>query len=485
MSKDGENYSFYGHNLRARPVNPQQARQMNRPQRMVVRRGSSDNALQKLETLSILSPAHKTSMEAGASNNGAFVHVPRPPSTQRPSSSTSNSPNSPRAINSKSYLKRTRLESPRTSGSEDESKYPKHLFNSRNKLPSALPPLEITPNQRRGSTGSIGSVDSVMSAVSSSSTDLDSPRRHRNIRGIEPLKDIKSDIVENFKAYQRNAKSEQMKGSCDTRHSPVCVASPEKASVDETVCASDQDNKILHSTPNKSQNPELSFASQPLEEPPKEGEVFAESDSEESLTSVSSSSGEDTDSDSESDTGSIDLETKLKADQVVTVLNKNRNPNSTLPTLPLRDESTIESGKYETMNHFQESNVADTTLKSNLSGEYESVAAYQNIKTGLQSKDSHHSSTSDLTKLCSNKKIAEPGHLGHYSSDTDLSMKSAGSSQVSHISQASLLPKVPANSVRSRNKNFLKEEMEKYLPDRQLGVFVATWNMHEEKVGQF
>ncbi|EDO43425.1 predicted protein [Nematostella vectensis] len=32
-----------------------------------------------------------------------------------------------------------------------------------------------------------------------------------------------------------------------------------------------------------------------------------------------------------------------------------------------------------------------------------------------------------------------------------------------------------------RNKNFLREEMEKYFPDHKVGVFVATWNMHEEK----
>ena len=42
----------------------------------------------------------------------------------------------------------------------------------------------------------------------------------------------------------------------------------------------------------------------------------------------------------------------------------------------------------------------------------------------------------------------------------------------------SMLPRVPAQK-RSSN---LKEEMERYLPDHQIGVFVATWNMHEEKL---
>ena len=46
----------------------------------------------------------------------------------------------------------------------------------------------------------------------------------------------------------------------------------------------------------------------------------------------------------------------------------------------------------------------------------------------------------------------------------------------------SMLPRVSARTARTRSGNFLKEEMERYLPDHQIGVFVATWNMHEEKV---
>ena len=67
-----------------------------------------------------------------------------------------------------------------------------------------------------------------------------------------------------------------------------------------------------------------------------------------------------------------------------------------------------------------------------------------------------------------------------YASDTDLSMMSTG--QASNISTLSLLPRVPARRARTRSGNFLKEEMECYFPDHQIGVFVATWNMHEEKV---
>ena len=41
----------------------------------------------------------------------------------------------------------------------------------------------------------------------------------------------------------------------------------------------------------------------------------------------------------------------------------------------------------------------------------------------------------------------------------------------------SMVPRVCA-----RRENLLTEEMERYFPDNQIGVFVGTWNMHEEKV---
>lgn len=44
------------------------------------------------------------------------------------------------------------------------------------------------------------------------------------------------------------------------------------------------------------------------------------------------------------------------------------------------------------------------------------------------------------------------------------------------------LPRVPASRARDRNSNFIQEELEKYLPERKLMVFVGTWNMHGEKV---
>ena len=44
------------------------------------------------------------------------------------------------------------------------------------------------------------------------------------------------------------------------------------------------------------------------------------------------------------------------------------------------------------------------------------------------------------------------------------------------------LPRVPASRARDRNSNFVQEELEKYLPERKLMVFIGTWNMHGEKV---
>ena len=44
------------------------------------------------------------------------------------------------------------------------------------------------------------------------------------------------------------------------------------------------------------------------------------------------------------------------------------------------------------------------------------------------------------------------------------------------------LPKVPASKARDRNSNFVQDELEKYLPEHKLMVFIGTWNMHGEKV---
>ena len=93
--------------------------------------------------------------------------------------------------------------------------------------------------------------------------------------------------------------------------------------------------------------------------------------------------------------------------------------------------------------------------------------------------DLKHNSSSDLRQLSKAlEKVATDDET--YASDTDLSFRSTG--QASNFSPSTLLPRVSARRARTRSGNFLKEEMERYFPDRQIGIFVATWNMHEEKV---
>ena len=109
-------------------------------------------------------------------------------------------------------------------------------------------------------------------------------------------------------------------------------------------------------------------------------------------------------------------------------------------------------------------------------GVYQNQGVYQN--EGIQD-DLQHNSTSDLRQLSKAlEKVATDDES--YASDTGLSFRSTG--QASDSSRSSLLPRVSARRARTRSGNFLKEEMERYFPDRQIGIFVATWNMHEEKV---
>ena len=171
---------------------------------------------------------------------------------------------------------------------------------------------------------------------------------------------------------------------------------------------------------------------------PSEDEVTLSS-SNDSLTSVS-----DSEEDLVSD-GDIPRNRKLE-------LGKHRDPNSTLPTVP--------------------GQLNDRTLASNSTGLYESIHPQKvdNVR---------NNSTSDLRNLSKElERVATNDEK--YGSDTDLSLRSTG--QASNLSTMSMLPRVSAQTARTRSGNFLKEEMERYLPDHQIGVFVATWNMHEEKV---
>ena len=459
---DGGNYSFFNHNLRTTAM--QQS--FDRPKLLQQRQSQSPE--NRLDSSSGKAAGGKKDtpllVREGDSQNVKFV--PHPPSSPRSNSGTSEGNPRVAALNSKG-VKRTRYESPRTSpsGSEDERRNRKHVLNV------MLDPL---PLKRRGSTGSLDSIGS--------SESLGSPRdrnrnANRNLRGIEPLKDIGSDkeLINNFKSYQNSAKNDDL-GKKILKKNVVHPLRVEQEQIESNEDVSTQ----TESTPIKS-NCEKSTVL--YDEPPAEDEVTLSS-SNDSLTSVSDSE--------ENSISNSDTETKNKN------LAIQRDPNSTLPTLPgqLNDRTlgANASGLYESM-HPREINqndlqsvlpgkLNDQTVATNASGLYESIRPNEGIYQNERNQDDlQHNSTSDLRQLSKAlEKVATDDE--RYASDTDMSFRSTG--QMSNVSAAStLLPRVSARRARTRSGNFLKEEMERYFPDRQIGIFVATWNMHEEKVSLF
>ena len=456
---DGGNYSFFNHNLRTTAM--QQS--FDRPKLLQQRRSqSAGNRLDSSSNKDVESKQDTPLLvREGDAQNVKFV--PHPPSSPR-----SNSDGNPRvaAFNSKG-VKRSRYESPRTSpsGSEDERRSRKQVLNV------MLDPL---PLKRSGSTGSL---DSIGSSESFGSPRDGNRSANRNLRGIEPLKDIGSnkELLKNFKSYQNSAKNEDL-GKKMLKRNVVHPLRVEQHQADNSIQTA--------STPIKSNSETTTVL---YDEPPAEDEVTLSS-SNDSLTSVSDSE--------ENSISNSDTESKNQRKPI------QRDPNSTLPTLPSQRNA---SGLYESV-HPSERNqndipsdltgeLNDQGVVSNSSGLYDTVhqnegniyqnqgipvhqnqGVYQN--EGIQD-DLQHNSTSDLRQL---SKALEKVATGDetYASDTDLPFRSTG--RASDFSSSTLLPRVSARRARTRSGNFLKEEMERYFPDRQIGIFVSTWNMHEEKV---
>ena len=468
---DGGNYSFFNHNLRTTAM--QQS--FDRPKLLQQRR--SQSAGNRLDSSSYKGVEGEKdtpllSREGDAQN---VKFVPHPPSSPRSNSGTAEANPRVAALNSKG-VKRSRYESPRTSpsGSEDERRSRKQVVNV------ILDPL---PLKRSGSTGSL---DSIGSSESFGSPRDGNRSANRNLRGIEPLKDIGSnkELLKNFKSYQNSAKHEDS-GKKMLKKNVVHPLRVEQQQVDTSIQTT--------STRIKSNSETTTVL---YDEPPAEDEVTLSS-SNDSLTSVSDSE--------ENSISNSDAESKSNKRKPM-----QRDPNSTLPTLPcqLKDRTlgTNASGLYESM-HPSERNrndilseqtgeVEDQGVVTNSSGLYESVPptegiyqnqgmpVYQNQgvyqNEGIQD-DLQHNSTSDLRQLSKAlEKVATDDET--YASDTDLSSRSTGQTSNFSGSTSGLLPRVSARRARTRSGNFLKEEMERYFPDRQIGIFVATWNMHEEKV---
>lgn len=414
---EGGNYSFSSHNLRT----PAMRQSFNRPAKLLQHR-QLQTPENRLGTSSVNADGSQTdtSLIVKKGDPQSVKFVPHPPSSRRSSAGDV----SPRvaALNSKG-VKRSRHESPLNSpsGSEDERRIHKHVLNV------VLDPL---PLRRSGSTGSLDSMGS--------SESLSSPRNrsksNRNLRGVEPLKDISSDkeLIKNFKSYQSSAKKDDSsKRILKKNVVHPFSATPEQNDSEEDIC------ERKETTPVKSNSEQSVLINN---KPPSEDEVTLSS-SNDSLTSVS-------DSEENSISNSDTSESKNHGKPV------QRHPNSTLPTLP--------------------SQLNDRTLAGNSSGLYESIHPNEHNQD-----EARNNSTSDLRNL--SKALEQVAtNDERYASDTDLSVRSTG--QASNVSTLSLLPRVSASRARTRSGNFLKEEMERYFPDGQIGIFVATWNMHEEKV---
>ena len=456
---DGGNYSFFNHNLRTTAM--QQS--FERPKLLQQRRSqSAGNSLDSSSNKPVESENDTVLLvREGDAQNVKFV--PHPPSSPRSNSGTPEGNPRAAALNSKG-VKRNRYDSPRTSpsGSEDERRSRKHVLNV------TLDPL---PLKRSGSTGSL---DSIGSSESFGSPRNGNRSANRNLRGIEPLKDIGSnkELLKNFKSYQNSAKNEDL-GKKVLKKNVVHPLRVEHQQADLSTQSA--------STPIKSYSGTITVLD---DEPPAEDEVTLSS-SNDSLTSVSDSE--------ENSISNSDAESKNQRKPI------QRDPNSTLPTLP--NNRTIEvnqSGLYESV-HPSERNPNDIPSVQtgelndegdviNSSGLYDSVhlndGIYKNQSTpvyqneGVQD-DLQLNSTSDLRQISKALEELATGD-GTYASDTELSSRSTG--EASGISSSTLLPRVSARRARTRSGNFLKEEMERYFPDRQIGIFVATWNMHEEKV---
>ncbi|PFX15188.1 uncharacterized protein LOC111343866 [Stylophora pistillata] len=441
---EGGNYSFFNHNLRTTATK----QSFERPKLLHQRQSQSAGNI--FQSSSSHNDTPLLVKEASAQNVKFAPHPPTSPrSNSRPAGEVS-----PRvaALNSKG-IKRTRNESTRNSasGSEDERRSHKHVANV------ALDPL---PLKRRGSTGSLDSIGS--------SESLGSPRDrnrsiNRNLRGIEPLKDIGSekDLVHSFKSNQNNAKNNDFAKKVLKKN----VVHPLRVEPQQVLSTGDSSTQTestwIHSKSEQS--------IEVKNETPAEDEITLSS-SNDSLTSVS---------DSEENSLSVsDAEGKSDGK------GNHRHPNSTLPTLPdqlnAKREGVASADLYESVtikasNHRENDPTKQglgRTLKANSSGLYENIHPNEENQDKIQ-----HNSASDLRQL--SKALEQVATNERCSSETDLSNWPTGEFLSSATSM--VLPRVSARRARTRSGNFLKEEMERYLPDRKIGIFVATWNMHEEK----
>ena len=463
---DERNYSFFNHNLRTPAM-----QSLNRP-RLLNRRGSTENKL----------PSSNTVQNAAETQEGATVtgFVPHPPCSPRSTDGFERA-NSPRG------KKRLRNDSPKTS-SDDERVPPKSAAGFIRELP---------PLQRRGSSESLESPNSDRL--------MGSPLGARK-RGLEPLKKFGTDkdLVNDFKSYQQRAKCNSpgtnspsrnstkpvkvdkesgevlsREGTADAENAtpPKCFQEPATVVMNGTLTGDDEDTLSLSDSFTSVSDSDTSLSQSECEGRERSvssnhhyENVPAESAD---LRSFSRGDGDGN---------------RTKNSDENNFLKSKRNPNSTLPTLPVnRKDEEMESNT----SHLYDSVHPGTELAPPGWGLYDSVhpgsmpsSDVAGLKdnsnaTGGVSDLVMSNSASDLRKI--NRALAKISTDDpNYVSDSEFSY--TYTSQFSQLSQSSLLPRVNAQAARARNSNFLSQEMDKYVPERSIGVFVATWNMHEEKV---
>ena len=154
---------------------------------------------------------------------------------------------------------------------------------------------------------------------------------------------------------------------------------------------------------------------------------------------------------------------------------KKENNGEPFETTSIKNLDTIDDNVHDKdMENVSESTFTSVSENSSSSDEenYNKSFTKGSVHIPTSSKHvtaKHHRSA---TSLKSQKHLT--GYEEHHS-DTEAIRHGLGR-------RNSLLPKVPASKARDRNSNFVQEELESYLPQRKLTVFVGTWNMHGEKV---
>lgn len=430
MSEDSGNYSFYNHNLR-RPTL--------QPNRLYVRQSSSENALNNFQGLSIISPTLKSDDEPQfAGEPLVSSYVPHPPSVPRSKRST---PIRFRA------QKRSRHESPRTSDDEKISR--KQLQTTSNSRPvrsssaSSLEEFNSDPEIRRR-RHFLEPLNTTTTQKELVSTFKVHQHQKQNESNLQPLRAVRDKNGDNNQVDLRLNKTgsfndKNIQNNEKTSESNVNIISNENSRDSRTTASTSTKNYV-------EENSTFFETAQPATSKTQdvENDRTVSISDDDSFTNVSQS--DDDDETLSSSSSESDEELKKKSEQIAEALLSKRYPNATLPSIP--KGTTNDITHYETM---------DANISTQLDNTYESVPGFEKPLNGADKQTKRHSSDADLS--------------------------TRGGSEFSYSSQTSLLPRVLAKTVKLRNTNFLQEELDKHFPEGKVTVFVATWNMHEEKVG--